>query len=441
MRVLWLLLIGLLGLGAGYLMTRFEQAEPQIRTLVAPVWVGQEYEHEFRLSDEGTGLEAMRVWLSTGDQEYELLNETYPGNVFTGADMRVERAATASIKPKELGLGDGPATLHAWVRDWSWSGNTQEVEIEIHIDTKAPRVSLATGLTYVRRGGSEMVVYSLREKVKKHGVALGDLFFPGFPHPEDPSVFLALYALPPDLEDSTRPKVIATDLAGNESSVGLTVELIDRSFANDTIRLSDSFINRKIGELLGSANGSSPVENYLKINRDMRNENAATIREITSQSSGDRIWSGRFLQLPSSQRRAGFAERRTYMHNGKPVDKQTHLGLDLASTSHAKVPAANDGVVVFADDLGIYGNCVILDHGLGLFSLYGHLSEIAVEKGQVVSLREELGKTGATGLAGGDHLHFSMIVSGLFVDPLEWFDERWINEHIEPKLRRPTKEN
>ena len=122
------------------------------------------------------------------------------------------------------------------------------------------------------------------------------------------------------------------------------------------------------------------------------------------------------------------------MYDGQVVDQQTHMGYDFASTSHADIPAANDGVVVFAGPLGIYGNTVIVDHGLGLFSLYGHLSEIAAQKGQAVAKSESLGKSGTTGLAGGDHLHFAMLLGGGFVDPLEWFDPKWIAEHIEGKL-------
>jgi murein DD-endopeptidase MepM/ murein hydrolase activator NlpD len=138
--------------------------------------------------------------------------------------------------------------------------------------------------------------------------------------------------------------------------------------------------------------------------------------------------------MPNTHTGARFAERRSYVYEGKVVDTQTHMGFDFASTSHAPVPAANDGVVVFAGPLGIYGNTVVLDHGLGLFSLYGHLSEIAVEKGSPVVKGEALGKSGTTGLAGGDHLHYAMLLDGVFVDPIEWFDAKWISEHIEGKL-------
>jgi murein DD-endopeptidase MepM/ murein hydrolase activator NlpD len=144
--------------------------------------------------------------------------------------------------------------------------------------------------------------------------------------------------------------------------------------------------------------------------------------------------------MPNTHVGARFAENRSYMFEGRVVDTQTHLGYDLASNAASPVPAANDGVVAFADNLGIYGQTVILDHGMGLFSLYGHLSEIGVETGKPISKGDPVGRSGQTGLAGGDHLHYSMMLAGVFVDPLEWFDEKWIREHLEAKLSPPPAE-
>jgi murein DD-endopeptidase MepM/ murein hydrolase activator NlpD len=81
-----------------------------------------------------------------------------------------------------------------------------------------------------------------------------------------------------------------------------------------------------------------------------------------------------------------------------------------------------------------YGNSVVLDHGCGLFSMYAHLSLIDVEAGVVVDKGDILGRTGSTGMAGGDHLHFAMIVQGVFVNPVEWWDPHWIQDNIALKL-------
>ena len=172
------------------------------------------------------------------------------------------------------------------------------------------------------------------------------------------------------------------------------------------------------------------LEKYLFVNNKIRQENNKKIMELCRNSTSEQLWQGRFTRMSRSSNRAGFADHRTYFHNGKEVDRQVHLGVDLASTRHAKVEAANKGKVIYADYLGIYGNMVILDHGLGVFSLYSHLSDIAVAKGDLVEKGSSLGSTGTTGMAGGDHLHFSMLVNGILVNPLEWWDESWLNIHI-----------
>jgi murein DD-endopeptidase MepM/ murein hydrolase activator NlpD len=146
------------------------------------------------------------------------------------------------------------------------------------------------------------------------------------------------------------------------------------------------------------------------------------------------LWKGAFLRLPAKTE-ASFADFRTYLHDGQPVDHQTHLGFDLAGLEHMPVRAANDGVVVFAGFLGIYGNAVVIDHGCGLQSLYGHMSSLAVKEGDQVKREQEIGRSGQTGLAAGDHLHFTMLLDGIPVNPTEWWDPHWIHDRIEAKLQ------
>jgi len=279
----------------------------------------------------------------------------------------------------------------------------------------------------------------VNEDPARHGVQLGEQFFPGYRNPNGAG-YVAFYAVPTDGAD-LKPKVVASDKADNETAVTIALSVVERSFPSDTIELTDAFMERKVGEPLGGSSEGAVLDRYLEINREMRKKNDATIAEVCADSSDDRLWDGAFLQLPNSHKGADFGEKRSYSYKGRTVDRQTHLGLDLASVAHAPVPAANDGVVAFADDLGIYGKTVIIDHGLGLFSLYGHLSEIAIEKGRPVARGETIGNTGVTGLAGGDHLHFSTLVSGVFVDPLEWFDEKWIREHVDAKLEPAAAED
>ena len=440
MRIVWLILFLLLAGAAYYGWLRAERDAPVISTLTSPGYVGSEYHHVFRFDDEGSGIRTARVWLEAGGKTTELAAQEYPGNALTGAELDLQREVEVVVKPKEMGLPDGAVTLHAEGTDYSWLGNTSAVDVELLVDTHPPKASLLTGLTYVRRGGSELAVYTVEEGVDKSGIAVGDQFFPGFKDPADPNRMIAFYAIPAGAPADAKPVLVAVDRAGNETRISLVATILDRSFPADTIPLTDQFMSDKVAELLNGFSGS-PLDGYLKINREMRKENDGQLVELCKKSSVDKLWTGEFTQMPNTHAGAKFAERRSYMYNGKVVDQQTHMGYDLASTSHAPVPAANDGVVVHAGPLGIYGNAVVLDHGLGLFSLYGHLSEIGVENHRPVSKGDALGKSGTTGLAGGDHLHFAMLLDGVFVDPLEWFDKKWIDDHIEGKLSAKPSSN
>jgi murein DD-endopeptidase MepM/ murein hydrolase activator NlpD len=180
---------------------------------------------------------------------------------------------------------------------------------------------------------------------------------------------------------------------------------------------------------------SDRLEQFLKVNGELRKMNADKIAQLTAATSPAPLFRGPFMQLGNSQVEASFADHRTYVYNGKEVDQQTHLGFDLAKTARVEILAANDGKVVNASWLGIYGNCVIVDHGMGIASLYGHLSSFDVKVGDTVTKGQTLGRSGTTGLAGGDHLHFTMLVGGHPVNPVEWWDPHWIQDRVERKLR------
>jgi murein DD-endopeptidase MepM/ murein hydrolase activator NlpD len=432
-RLFWLVGVAIAGALAGYLVTRLEGEPPRVEVLPGSIYVGAQADIDVRAFDAGTGLEHLRVWLVQNGKETPIAEEHYPGDLFRGATFDFEQKLGFQLNPKELGLADGALVVRAEARDYSWRGNRSSAEVSLRIDSVPPHVTVATGLTYVRQGGAELAVYSVGEPIKHHGVEVGERFFPGYPHPADPDQLIAFYALGTGTANGVHPQVVAIDRAGNRTSVPLALSVVEQEFASDRVNLSDAFMERKVKELMPEHEGDL-LEGYLRVNRDLRRANEEQIARLCATSSPNPLWSGPFLQLPGSQVNARFGERRTYFYQDQPVDKQLHLGFDLASTARATVPAANDGVVVFAGPLGLYGNTVIVDHGLGIFTLYGHLSEIAVEKGHAIARGGALGRTGDTGLAGGDHLHYSVLVSGVSVDPLEWFDSRWLREHVDVKL-------
>ena len=199
----------------------------------------------------------------------------------------------------------------------------------------------------------------------------------------------------------------------------------------DRINVGNGFLNTKIPEFeqYYPEMSGSMVEKYLYVNNVVRKQNSERIRQLCEKSDSRRLWQDSFIRM-SGQKMAGFAEQRTYFYQDNAIDNQVHLGIDIASTSTAEIKAANTGRVVFADYLGIYGNTVIIDHGQGVFSLYSHLSRIEAAVDQMVDKGTVVAYSGATGMAGGDHLHFSMLVNGLFVTPVEWWDQHWLDVNI-----------
>jgi murein DD-endopeptidase MepM/ murein hydrolase activator NlpD len=314
-------------------------------------------------------------------------------------------------------------------------GNKNSVILPMRLDLSEPRLTVKSSVPYVRRGGTGCVVYSASKEVAGTGVKLGDLFFPAFR--QENGDYLCFFAFPYylDTKDFT-PLLTAWDTAGNRTAQNLPVTAVPRRFSSDTITLSRSFLDAKAAEFEAVVpEPLSLIERFLEINGRIRRENAKTLMEVGKNTAPTILWRGAFQRLPRAAPRAGFADHRVYLWEGKKIDEQTHLGFDLASVKQADVPAANFGTVVYAGYLGIYGNLIVIDHGMGLQSLYSHLSAIGVEVGSRIAKGEIIGKTGATGMAGGDHLHFGILISGLEVTPLEWLDDHWIKDNVVDRVK------
>ena len=439
------LLLIVLGVAGGAIFARCEGGVPdvQLRQPAEELFVGESgIDVEVVGLDADSGIRSLEVRLRHADGETVLGREEPPGNPIVGnvsgySDIGVE----VRIDPAALGLAEGDAILVAEATDWSWAnffaGNAATLEVPVTIDLSAPRVSVRSGLTYVRRGGAGLVRYQLNETAELDGVAVGDAVFRGYPLPGGTDgERIALFAIPRDAEPDSRMRVFATDAAGNRREVGWPVRMLERSFPRVSIRLSKGFLEGVVPSLAGELgiDGDDAVGVFQEINRDERTRNEDRVRQIVAGSGRERFFSGPFLQMKGSAVTSGFAEHRSYFVDGVQISEAIHYGYDLASVSGAPIEAANAGVVLHAAPLGIYGNCVILDHGLGLTSLYGHLGELNVEPGDRVARGQSLGRSGATGLAGGDHLHFAILAGTTYVDPKEWWDAKWVREHVDPAL-------
>lgn len=339
------------------------------------------------------------------------------------------------------GLVEGAAEIRVTAeRASSWLRSPPPAVQSVMLDVKMrpPTVQVLSTKTYATQGGAEAVVYSVSDDSVRDGVQSGDWFFPGFPVPGRPAERFALFGIPYDLADGERIRLVAVDAVDNEATVAFVDRFFPKPFAHETITLSESFMTRVVPPILTNTPGledqGSPLANYLLVNRELRRRNAEDLVGYAAKSKPQFLWSRTFLQVPNAKVMSAFADRRSYVLDGREVDQQDHLGFDLASTQRAEIPAVNDGVVLMAKYFGIYGNTVLIDHGYGLASLYGHLSEMLVKEGDAVTRGQLIGRSGQTGLAGGDHLHFTMLLQGLPVDPREWWDSHWIHDRLKLKL-------
>ncbi len=355
----------------------------------------------------------------------------------TGATGAVNWAKTVGAKDG-LKVAAGPAKVIVVASRTIWKLRTvtSESSVSTTIRLEKPRVSVVSTKHYINLGGSEMIVYRATPSDVASGVKIGDIEYPGFATTGD--LHVAFFALRYDQDLNTPMRLFARDAAGETATSDFDHLTFSKPFKKSTIPLDDKFIDRVVPAILAGTTEVAPtgstIEKYVVINSELRKKNAEKIASMAAQTAPTMLWTEPFFAFTNTKAEAAFADFRTYTYNGKEVDHQVHLGFDLASFANASVVAANKGKVLYAAELGIYGNCVIIDHGMGVQSLYGHLSSFAVKAGDMVEKGQEIGKTGMTGLAGGDHLHFTMLVNGQMVNPIEWWDPHWIADRITRKL-------
>jgi len=340
--------------------------------------------------------------------------------------------------PRSAGFKEGPLELTISVRNnalltFLGRGKSSFVQ-NLTLDFSPPSLSVNPGIHNVNQGGGGVVSFTASKPLERAGVMVGERFFPAFQQPS--GKYICYFAMPYDMAPETfKPKVFASDKAGNQATQSISVLAIPKIFKSDKLNIPDEFLNDKMGQYTALyPNEKTALDIYKRVNTELRKQNEAELLKIGQDTSPTPLWSGPFLRLPASAGRANFGDQRDYFYRGEKIDHQTHMGVDLASIANAEVPAANSGRIVLAEFFGIYGKCVIIDHGLGLQSLYSHLNEISVAKGAEVKKGQIIARTGATGLAGGDHLHFGMIISGIQVSPVEWWDEHWIKDNVQQHL-------
>ncbi len=425
------------------LMTIFEGEKPRAHLKPLPEYLSKSTAFTITVSDLKMGLRNLNMSIKQDDGPGILIfkkNFPYEGLFNKGGIHKFEEEFT--LDPKKLILVQGQANLIIEIHDFSkrrgGDGNLTILEHKMIVDTIPPSISAMSRSHNVNMGGSGMIVYRISTDTSKSGVLVNDLFFPGVPFMNDPQsgIYICYFAFPYNFKKDTALYLWAKDGAENETKRNFLYHIRKKRFRKDKIaisgRLLDNILSSFPPDLFDP--GDSNIEKYLFINRRLRKENGAVLKDLCQSPSEERLWDGPWLRMKNAATMATFGDQRIYHYKGKLIDRAVHLGVDLASLATSPVQAANTGRVIFAQDLGIYGLTVVIDHGQGLYTLYGHLSSIDVTFGQPVTKGDTIGITGTTGLATGDHLHFGFLVHGVPVNPIEWWDSHWIKDNIYRKL-------
>lgn len=420
----------------------FEGEKPVAGLDPLPEYLSGDQTFMLKVDDQKRGLKTVSVSVSQEGREVKVLEEKFPfiGLLNRQGTHRYQKGL--KINPAALNLAQGRVDLN--IRVWDYSrrnggdGNLTLIHHKMTVDTIPPSVRAMSRMHNISEGGSGLVVYQTSSDTQESGLFVNDLFFRGFPTGTDlkKGYHVCYFALPHDSKAEPALFLWARDKAGNVSKASFYYHIIRKRFRKERMNISDRFLERVLPyfSFYPLNSEDTPIKRYLKINNELRKENNRTFHELGAKTLQEQRWEGPFLRLKNAATMARFADQRLYYYKGEKVDEQTHMGVDLASLANSPIQASNNGRVIFADRFGIYGSAVVLDHGQGLASVYGHLSKISVTADQEVRKGETIGFSGQTGLAGGDHLHFGIMVQGVFVNPIEWWDSHWIKDNISRKL-------
>jgi murein DD-endopeptidase MepM/ murein hydrolase activator NlpD len=439
-----------IGSGAAAWFLAGREAGPAIEIKSPDAFIGQKSSLELFVDAPAGKLTRLSAALTQGGKALHVFSL----DDATGTSGDVKQASSDRLwiirplgKASQPELVAGPATLTITAARpvlFGWREAETTVTKDLTVRLEPPRVGVVSTHHFLNLGGSEFVVLRATPPDVSAGVTVAGVSFPAFPGASvglsDPALKVAFFALPFDQDANTPVTAFARDEAGNSATANVERQAFPKVFQRSRIPIDTNFLSRVVPAIASNTPAlgvktDDLLAAFLTINRDLRQQNNATIAALAAKTAPEMLWEEAFAQLGNTQVESRFADHRTYIFEGRDVDQQTHLGFDLASTQQAPVTASNKGVVVHAAYLGIYGNCVIVDHGLGVQSLYAHLSTIDVKEGDTVEKGQTLGRSGTTGLAGGDHLHFTMLVGGVQVNPVEFWDGHWMEDRVFRKIR------
>ncbi len=449
--------LGTLGFYARSLYLEFGERDPaEIKLSNPPLGLGlSPAAVTLELKDEGAGVDRVIVRVEQGRQSQQLLLKDYKGRV-------LEDKIVIPLDAKARGFHEGTVTLSVVAFDKSFWSNSSKATLQLEVDFRKPRISLITTQHNAVRGGVELAFYRLLDDPKaESGVAVGDSFFPGFParrldsaFESVPDVYFAFFGIPFDFKDEIDAlRVIAKDAVGNSATASMFYRVAELKRGEKTDVIPSGFLEKKIEalyreylktetrirgstekEYIPAVTREERVERFKAVNEDYRTLiNEETLR-LFSHPKIERFWEGRFFRPPGKSSGFELGDRRHFTADGQEMGFAVQLESDLLVPSGTEVRATNSGSVIFADTLGIYGKTVIIDHGFGLSTVYAHLSSIEQTEGTRVGQGQVIAHSGDSGFAFQPEIGFSVRLNGVPVRPAEWWDERWIADHITSKI-------
>ena len=406
-------------------------ATPVVELPPAVVSLGQATPITVQVRDP-RGICKLQAFVEQNGARYQIFEMAQPSKV---PDSAWNFTARTKTTPQ---LQDGKAKLIVEATSNELLRKIGRAERDVTVVTQPPSLSVDSEQHYLYVGMADLATFNVSGSWTEAGVRVGNENFRAWPMPGGKQGLFSLYAFAWNMPTDTMLLVYATDGAGNDVTSPLVVVFPKKEQPKYTVhdvQVSDAFL-QKVNELDPNGTGD-PITRFVKVNSEMRRANNKTLSDLQFKTADKFLWSKPFIRQPYSQAEANFADLRNYIYQGRKIDQQVHLGYDLAVTQHVGVQASNDGTVVYAAPLGIYGNCIVVDHGYGLQTIYGHLSRIDVHEGDTVKQGQVMGLSGQTGMAGGDHIHFAMQLDGVQIDPKEWWDAHWIKDHIARRVELP----
>ncbi len=424
-----------------YFSSTFERIAPQVTLNTNGFWNLKE-PLNLTINDD-SGIKSYKIYMksSKGLQQLQFEQLLSPMN---SLDLEIEPPkGMYALKDKQIQIIVEASDTSKWNM---LNGNTAIKQYSLTIDKKRPNVSIINNSYKISKGGSALVIFSVKDENLEEFYVLGnnDKKFKAQPFYKE-GYYIALLAWPV-IDENFKAMVVAKDSAGNITKTYVPLYLKDKAYKLSKINLSDKFLKGKIYDLSEEFEETQGVDGSLEqfkiINEDVRAKNEVLIHEITSKVSDEMISDFKMKKmypLKNGQVVAHFGDHRKYYYDNQFVSEAYHLGLDLASYAMAPINTQNGGDVVYADYNGLYGNMPIISHGLGLYTLYGHCSNVDASVGEHIPHRSKVANTGKSGYAMGDHLHFGVLVQGVEVRPQEWMDDQWIKLNISDIIKEAKK--